>query len=264
MRSLFLVAVISLFLIENGSAQITSKTLKKIMTLKMPEGEGENGAGVAYNLATKRYYAAFAGNSNFELAVFNHKGKLLEEGSQTTMVDIRGLWFNTKKNKLQGNGYGETGWFEYVLNAKGIPKEVNTIYKGANQPHDQCAGAFNARANEVYFFDGETLSVYDAATGEVKTSMMLEDMLQDEDFEENEVVLDYSKYTVLYTGMLNKEIGLINETEHRIELFDLKGTKTMHLELPHEQPIYPLFNISYSNGMFWLFNIEMRTWTAYK
>ena len=43
----------------------------------MPEGDGNNGASVAWHPQQKKYYASFAGNATYPLAVFSENGKRL-------------------------------------------------------------------------------------------------------------------------------------------------------------------------------------------
>ena len=149
---------IILLLIATGplllNAQLV-KTLKKSIELKMPgivyltKGDGEEkkagedslpgtrGAAVIWHPVQKKYYAAFAGNETFPLAVFDVAGKRLSGEDLTCLIDIRGLWYNPKLKKICGNGYSEIGWFSYKLDAKGIPteSEIDFVFVW------QCAGA---------------------------------------------------------------------------------------------------------------------------
>src|SRR5262245_4426823 len=83
------------------SILLTQTTLKKVLELKMPKEGGANGASVAWHPVQKKYYAAMAGNTTYPLAVFDINGKRLSADDQTTMFDVRGLWYNSRSKKLQ-------------------------------------------------------------------------------------------------------------------------------------------------------------------
>ena len=113
MRLRFLTLVL-VMLAGHAMAQQT-KSLQKVMQLKMQGDGGSNGAAIAFHTVNKKYYAAMAGNTTYPLCVFNEQGYLVSGGQVESLADVRGLWFNTRKAKLQGNAYGENGWFEYTL-----------------------------------------------------------------------------------------------------------------------------------------------------
>ncbi|MGH2553518.1 MAG: hypothetical protein ACRDEB_07370, partial [Chitinophagaceae bacterium] len=75
------------------------KTLRKTIELQMPQTmddsmPGTRGAAVVWHPVQNKYYAAFAGNMGYPLAIFNAAGKRLSDEYQTTMVDMRGMWYN--------------------------------------------------------------------------------------------------------------------------------------------------------------------------
>lgn len=88
-----------------SAVQAQPRLLKKMMELKMPKetediNSGTNGASVCWHPVTKKYYAAFAGNSNYPLGVFDAEGKLLSDSGLTTMQDVRGLWYDKTNKKF--------------------------------------------------------------------------------------------------------------------------------------------------------------------
>ena len=135
------------------------KTLKKSIELKMPgkvfaskiNGEdslpGKRGGAVIWHPLQKKYYAVFAGNQTYPLAVFDFAGKRLSGDDLTTLEDLRGLWYNPTLKKICGNGYNDNGWFSYKLDAKGIPAEAEIYAAGMNQPGEQSVGVFNTDLN---------------------------------------------------------------------------------------------------------------------
>jgi hypothetical protein len=76
---------------------------------------------------------------------------------------------------------------------------------------------------------------------------------------------DYNYNVLIYTGIPKAEFGLLNITENQVELYNSKtGLMTQKLKLPADVETYPAFNFSYSNGIYWFFNMDTRIWTGYK
>lgn len=259
------------------------KTLKKTIELQMPgiahpskvTGKdslpGKKGAAVAWHPVQKKYYAAFAGNTTFPLAVFDITGKRLSADDQKTMEDVRGLWYNPKLNKLCGNAYSDYGWFSYTLDAKGIPAKVEVYAEGMNQPNIQSIGAYNANSNLVCFLSGENIEIYnaDAMMEEDSTIRLYPGINRKEDIIESDDETYFNEYynvnVLIYTGISKAEFGLLNVNDKQVELYNRKtGLLTQKLKLPADVETYNSFNFSYANGIFWLFNMDTRTWAGYK
>jgi hypothetical protein len=280
MKKLFFFLILSFPVLLN--AQLV-KTLKKTIDLQMPgiavpslvTGEdsmpGKRGGAVIWHPVLKKYYAAFAGNKTFPLAVFDMNGKRLSGEDLETMVDLRGLWYNPTMKKICGNGYSDIGWFNYTLDAKGIPEKSEIYAEGMNQPGEQSIGVFNAKSNLVYFLNGQNIYVYNAdAMQEDDSTIRLypgiskkENIDNDDDGET--LSDDYSYNVLIYTGIPKAEFGLLNVVEKQVELYNKKtGLMTQKLKLPADLPTWPAFNFSYANGTYWAFDQDTRTWTGYK
>lgn len=278
-KALFILLLLSPFLIQ---AQLV-KTLKKATTLTMPgkvyvsyrTGEdsipGTRGGAVAWHPGQKKYYAAFAGNQSYPLAVFNAGGKLLSDDKLTCMYDLRGLWYNSKMKKLCGNGYNDIGWFSYKLKSNGIPEDANIDAAGMNQPDPQSIGTYNWKSNSICFLYGQEIYVYDEGAMQVNNGTVRiyagiskkENIDKDDDVEY--LSDDYSSNVLIYTGISRAEYGLLNVMERQVELYNEKtGLLTQKLKLPYDLPTWPSFNFSYANGIFWAFDQDTRTWTGYK
>jgi len=259
------------------------KTLKKTVELKMPgiavpsivTGEdslpGKRGGAVIWHPLQKKYYAAFAGNETFPLAVFDVTGKLLSGEDQTCMVDTRGLWYNPKLKKICGNGYADIGWFSHTLDLKGIPVTSEIYVAGMNQPGEQSIGVFHAKTNLVYFIYGQNIFVYnaDAMQEEDSTLRLYPGISKKEDIDEEDdgefLSEDYNSNVLIYTGISKAEFGLLNVMEKQVELYNKKtGLLTQKLRLPDDVETYTAFNFSYTNGTYWAFNMDTRIWTGYK
>jgi len=276
MKQLFLLLVFTSTLIS-AKAQI-KRSLKKGITLQMPrtaydEKPGTRGASVAWNPVLKKYYASMAGNIGYPMAVFNITGTKISDDTLNTNADTRGLWYNPQKKEIQGNGYNEYGWFSYKVNVKGLPTATTFFLEGKNQPDDNSVGAFNPLKQQVLFLSGDQVFFYSIKgieTGEPLTinwGRTKKDGVS-EPGEEIWTSEDYNYTTVVYTGIKGAELGFINVTEAKIELYNIAdGFLTQQLELPpdlSEGSINASFNFAYTNGMFWLFNMEDRIWTSYK
>jgi hypothetical protein len=273
MRKVFF--ALFLFLPFLMNAQVV-KTLKKTIELKMPKTAddsmpGTRGAAVVWHPVQKKYYAAFAGNEGYPLAVFDVNGKRLSGDEQTAFVDTRGLWYNPTLKKICGNGYSDIGWFSHKLDAKGIPTESEIYAAGMNQPGEQSIGVFNANTNMVYFLYDQKIYVYNSESMQEEDSTIrlypgtskADDIDTDDDGEN--MSEDYSKNVLIYTGIPKAEFGLLNIVERQVELYNRKtGLMTQKLKLPADMYTWPLFNFSYTNGTYWAFDQETRIWTGYK
>jgi hypothetical protein len=274
MKKIFLLLSLSVMLFQCAGAQDTSaaKPLKKVLELVIPTEGGANAASVAWHPVLKRYYAAMAGNSEFFIGAYSATGKLMTKPDQQAMFDIRGLWYNPITKTLQMNGYNDYGWGEYKLNTTGTPLSVKTLFKDMHQPDEQSAGAFDPLKKVIYFLNADgNIDVYDLKTAESKETLELtlgyntseaEDAI---DIDNSEVIDEYNTTTVVYTGMKNAEIGLLNTINGEIELYDLKtGHVTRKFKLPDDSPAEVALNFAYANGIFWLFDTEARIWKGYK
>ena len=266
--------IITLLLISSTGLHAQDRILKQVMELKMPKEAGDDlcgtrGAGVCWNPITKKYYAAFCGNTGFPMAVFTPAGKRVSGDSLTTMEDIRGIWFNPSINRVMANGYSEIGWISYELNSAGIPTSNYYKFTGMNQPNEQSVGSYYSLLKSVAFRDGNQVVLYQSSneSAEVKESVQIhwgrkksqgpgED---DEDAGEN-----YNS-NVVATNIKNAEFGFLNTVSKQIELYNYKeGYLQSTLKLPETAPVESMFNFAYSNGIYWLFDIANRKWIGYK
>ena len=273
MKKIILPFLMLAFVFANAQTKenTSDRTLAKVLTLKIQRKGGANGASVAWHPKQKKYYAAMAGNVVFPLQVFDAKGKLLSDTSLEAMFDVRGLWYNPLVDALQGNGYDDFGWTQYLLDAKGMPEGLKPLFHGMLQPNEQSVGVFVPKDNAVYFMNdrGFTLAKYKVADGNNTNDDITlypgartkpEKDAGSEGLEEN-----YNSNAIVYTGITGAEIGLLNIAANQIELYSLSsGLMQAVLKLPDGAPVYQRLNFSYSNGIYWLFDKNERTWVGYK
>lgn len=279
--------------------------LKEYMRLQMPgdtgKKNGTRGAAVAWVPTAKKYYASFAGNTKYPMAVFDEKGKRISKDDLVTQFDTRGLWYDAKKKKLMANGYGENGWISYMLDAKGIPTDFVQVVGYKSQPEDHSVGAGDAAGTGVYFYGYDYVTKYTPngkwssekylnkgyamAADDGNTSVTTEDnvgKVDQEAIKEPEIIAPpavttttdaavssfdsrYNTTTIVYTGINEMELGLLNVAKKQVELYSKKsGYMTKILKLPAEAPTELVFNFAYANGVVWLFDKTKRLWVGYK
>jgi hypothetical protein len=268
---LFLSIITATFLANAQSS--AGKALRKTITLTMPrtvddEMPGTRGASVVWHPLQKKYYAAMAGNVSYPLGVYDATGKRLSDDSLNCGEDVRGLWYNPQKKQIQGNSYNDYGWFSYSLDAKGLPASTDIFMGGMNQPDEQAVGTYSFTRQEVLFLYSGHISLYkiaDGTTDDEELEIHWGRTKQDGAGEPSGTPENYNSSTVVYTGIKGRELGFLNIIDMQIELYDITdGFMTNKLQLPEDAPMNATFNFAYTNGMYWLFNIETRTWTGYK
>ena len=262
---------LSFFLISaTVEAQINTKPVKKVAVLSMPGDAGSNGAAVVWHPVLKKYYASFAGNTEYPLAIFDATYKLLSSDDVTTMFDVRGMWYNTVSKKLEANGYDENGWISYKLNAKGIPEDIVQLQEGMVQPTEQSVGVFDAQKKRISFLKDGTIYSYSLngqiADDYIELKLKVDEPSETEDELEKTTALTdaYSTNTLCYTGIVNAEFAVLNYSSLQIECYNRKGIQTKSLQLPDDAVVYNNFNFAYANGIFWLFDKNERQWIGYK
>jgi hypothetical protein len=270
MKKILVLLFLSASLI-NGWSQSTKK-LNKTMELAMPGeaggSQGTRGASVAWHPVQKKYYASFAGNINYPMAVFDIKGKRLSPDELTTQFDTRGLWYNSKSKNLEANGHDVAGWIRYKLDAKGIPATTVQLFSDLHQPDAQSVGNADTKGERVYFLNGSFIQSWSCSSGE-KEDIEIEIHFgktgpADESDDGVTPEESYNSTTAIFTGIAGAEFALLNTSVPQIELYNLKGYLTRIYTLPEDAHAETAFNFAYSNGTWWLFSIAERKWYGYK
>lgn len=249
--------------------------LKKVMTLQMPatadDAEaGYNGASVCWHPVLRRYYAAFAGGRQYPMAVFDEKGQLLSSRKLVTRGDIRGLWFNPSGKQLSGNCYNEDGWFQYLLNREGIPTDLKITYAGMHQPDENSTGALDPALKQLFFLDKGQVVYYDLLSGKPVRTLPLHlgrpvVLGPAPDEEPGNEPLRYNNTTAVYTGVGATPIAVWNVRENQLELYDSRqGYLHQILLLPEDAPRLKRFNFACTNGIWWIFDPDTRSWYGYR
>lgn len=273
MKKIFLTAI--LFITIAATAQVKTRALKKVAELQMPDTAGNTyhgtrGGSVAWHPLQKKYYASMAGNYNYPLAVFDATGKRLSDDFQSSLIDVRGLWYNPITKTIHGNGFDTVGWFSYKIDAKGMVTDLNSVLEGRNQPDKQCVGAYNPLARTVLFlYNGEVIP-YElnnaTPTGRNTTIYWGVSAKTDQsDDESGANAGNYNSTTIVYTAIPKAQYGFLNTVSAQIELYDAgTGLLTQVLTLPADAPTPDSFNFAYTNGTYWIFDMNNRVWLGYK
>lgn len=261
----------------SGNAQPVARTAQqksiyKVLTLKPTSYESGNGASVVWHPAMKLYYAARAGNPDFPLDVFNPTGMKVLQPELKTQFDVRGMWYNTKTKKIGINGYDKSGWANCDVDQAGVPKSVTSIAKGMWQPDANSVGCYDAAKGTVCFISGTEILRYNATTAarinETKPLNLYKgiNLLYDEELDDDEYELpEYYNPSLIYTGIPDKEFGLLNIDENRIDLFSAKtGYCTTVLNLPAGTRSESLFNFAYTNGTYFIYSKTDGVWYGYR
>jgi hypothetical protein len=255
--------------------QAKSRTLKKVLELKMPKTidddmPGTRGASVAWHPLFKKYYAVMAGNASYPLAVFDANGKRISDDDLVALIDTRGLWYDPITKKICGNAYSNYGWFYYNLNATGIVTGYDNLLDSMHQPDDQSVAAYNSKTKQVLFLYGSELYTYETNGTQMKKNILhigrtkKQGASGDEDATMTPVGYNTS---LVYTGIIGQEIGLLNTEKKTVELYDIQsGFLTSTIALPTNVVLDPdnSFCFAFANSTYWFFNIAKRTWVGYK
>jgi len=267
-RSVFVIAAVLFSFLSQAQTR-----LKEVMTLKMPRTRedsmpGTRGASVVWHPIQKKYYAAFAGNWGYPLAIFDVKGTRLSGDDLNTNEDLRGLWYNPDAKEIQGNTYSDYGWFIYNLGTDGSILGSRTLFSGMNQPDKQSVGTYNYKDRKVLFVHSGSLYSYDIADSSIISSTEInwgKRKSSSGDLAEYESSENYNRTALIYTGIAGSEIGFLNVEKKQIELYDYTSCHLSKvLPLPEDAPAERSFNFAYANGIYWLFDMDGRTWHGYK
>lgn len=228
---------------------------KASIELKFYLEDGKNGSAVTFDPDRELYYSVIAGNAGFPMEVFDKNGLQLyqtEVGS-----DLRGLWWNKKKGRLEGNGYSEIGIVAINLNDQGYPSVgITTVIEGMHQPESNSCGAFDEK-KIIYYYDDKKFHSYSSKNGKMLNSVDVK--LNNANWE------NINGTSIIYTGVKKMELGLLDFIDNKVFLFDKKtGELTGTINLPSEAPTYHSFRFAYANKHVFIFNDLKKKWQGYQ
>jgi hypothetical protein len=249
-------------------SKVKVKNLAETMRLKMPDGDGSNATAVVWHPDLEKYFAAFAGNESYPLAVFDKKGNRVSADELQTGFDVRGLWYDAKHSQILGNAYDEGGWFRLELNKKPSAPVAKSLKLGKFQPNEHSVGAWDPVDKSVFFLDAASRSViFYGDNFEEKKRLLLQPGITDAAnlTNEGELPADYNTMTAIALGGKNIGFGLFHFVDMQVECYHHDtGLLTEVWKLPTDAPKIENFNFAYANGIVWLFETESRTWIGFK
>lgn len=251
----FLVFIVQL------SAQKTFKDIilrpKGDLVLKIKGEGGKNGAGVAFDPNTNRYYAAMAGNKIFPLEVFDKNGRFV--CANNCENDIRGFFYNPEFKTIEGSLYESHDIITYKFEkngkiSSGYPKtelfdleiedkNVCLNYDSQNKKYI----AFNKNGNSVTQFNIEN------GEKEIEISLKIPKTAS----------LNYT--SIIYLDIENGAYGLLDYIEKKVLLFSPRtGNLITTIQLPKDALTNDAFRFAYTNDRIFLFDADNRIWNGYK
>ena len=252
------------------------RSLSDVMELKMPKtkkdlNSGTNGSSVIYNPSTRKYYASFAGNATYPLAVFNTQGKRISSENLKGRIDMRGMWYNRKLRTICGKVHGKKGWFRYELSDNGIPTAKEIYIIPSSKSSSQQVAAYNVKKDLVYLLNGQIIKAYNANGKENEDAglRLHPGITNKDDIDDTNkgrtISSAYNSSVLIYTGIRKAEFGILNYSKKQIELYNKRnGLLTQILKLPQGTKTYDFFNFSYADDLFWLYNQNTRTWIGFE
>jgi hypothetical protein len=267
--------LLTLFCIVISSiANAQQKTLTEVISLEMPDDNGARASSIAWHPDLKRYYAPKSGNAEHLMAIFDAKGKPVFPENTKTLFDIRGFWYSPKLKTFCANGYNDNGWVSYILDKNGVPIGIKHLVETMNQPGEQSVGSFDMVNNLVFFLKGQNVVIYNAAnqkkTGTIRLHINYKNEKEESDDindadDEDKTPDNINSTVVVFTGIPKAEFALLDFTNKEIQLYDKNtGYISQKLSLPADAPADEMLCFSYCNNLYWLFDINTKTWKGYK
>ncbi|HNQ66977.1 MAG TPA: hypothetical protein PKN32_01250 [Bacteroidales bacterium] len=236
-------------------SQPLSKATKDI-SYKFVSSSGTNASAVVWHPEKQLYFTVIAGNASFPLEAFDEKGKSVY--SEEINIDCRGMWYNPTTKNIEVNGYDNNGWASIIFNEKFNFHEVKTICSGMKQPDANVCGTYYTKKKSVIFLNEKDLciDVYNYKNpGKVKKIKL---QLRSDNLD------PYNTTTVAYTGKKGFEFVLLNVDKYQLDYFDSKGQFAGSTTLPKTAIVSYMFKFAFANDRVFLYDKEVRTWTAFK
>ncbi len=254
-KVLFFLLIAFISSIGNIFSQTPLKETQAEFTYQIQGDNGTNASAVVWNPEKKLYFTLIAGNKDYPFEAFDSKGTSVY--AQDVKIDGRGMWYNKSKKRLEINAAGDNGWYFINLNQEMTTHTMVSINSGQNQPDFNSVGTFDNK-KQVIFFNTNNISIehYNYSKPEKKKETSLEIRTGTVDH--------YNNTSIGYTGKKNYEYVLLNYKKKELIYFNKKGIESGSTKLPGSAVVSERFKFSYANDRVFLYDIDTRTWTAYK
>lgn len=219
-------------------------------------GNGSSRSAVAYNPVKMLYYTATAGNSTYPLQTFDSNGT--PDTSAAALADLRGLWWNSNVDSLEGNAYAGQGIYGIDLDpANGYAKgaQPNPMLPG-NQINANSCATYDADSNEIVIYNSGSIMTYNGSTDVLKSSVTITGL---------PVSVSNLNYTFVgYTGIVGQEYIVYDYSLKKVYFIDRSGAYQATSSLPASAPASSAYFLtSYANNIFWLYNSTTSNWESY-
>lgn len=239
------------------AAQFTPATNALLMTdtLVFSGSAGISQASLVWHPVYKRYYSARQGNASFPLHTWLAAGGISVFNS-TAGVDTRGMWYNPTTAQIERNCVAAVGWATMELDGGfNAVNTFTTILSGQLQPTIQSVGAYDPVLNQVLFYSAGSIEFRNRSTGGVAQTLAISGIGS---------FANINTESVIWTGQLNYEIGILDHVNKRVLLIDRStGALSATVQLPAAAVTHNQFRFCYTNDRVWLFNATFKRWNAY-
>lgn len=227
----------------NGSYSSVGEFRGVTETIQLPgSGINQNTASIGYDPLLGLYYGSQAGNQAYTAVVWDQSGNPVQALSPMN-IDARAWNFNANTGGIEVVTVS-SGYFSANRDADGtLLGSYDTIMSQlGGSPSSQVMPAYNSATNEFYAYGlGSTVSVLDAATGNVSRTITL-----DLDSAGNPNMTDY------FIGLDSQQNVLVTVGGSYAYIFDLNGNfvRSEQLILIADAD----FDAGYANGQLFVFN----------
>lgn len=251
---------LSILLLSAGITQVFAQAPLSTPILDvqytMQSFDGTNASSVVFVPGKDIYITVIAGNADFPLEGFRTDGR--NAFAATAGFDYRGLWYNPKTKKMEGNGAGEAGWVTFGFDAGVGPQISTTIVSGQNQPDFQSVGIFDLGQKAVVFLSADKESI--VAYSRKKPSKTSTTSLNWGSVAVNNI----NASGLGYTGVSGYEFVALDYVNAKLVFFDRKGTQTGTVKMPSSAPMNDWFGFAFTNNRAFFYDKTNRTWYGYK
>ena len=130
-----------------------------------------------------------------------------------------------------------------------------TVSKVSEPPTSQSAAAYDPVDGDILFYDEGEVNFCNEKTSKTIASTHLSTAAS----------AVYNTTTLIYTGIKQAELGLLNTGSKQVELYDKERGELKEVwHLPKNTVVNERLNFSYANGIVWLFDTNTRSWIGYR
>lgn len=237
-------------------AQPLSSPIRDITYTLSNQYDGTNGSAVVWLPKKNIYVAAIAGNADFPLEAFSPAGTTVF--SERISFDARGIWYNGKTDRIEGNAAGSDGWYAIEIDPTNRPTTPVSIFSGQYQPDFQSVGVYDNSKKQVCFLSADLSSIecYSRKKPGKTSSITLN---------WNGIPSgNINPYALGYTGVSGYEFVCLDYVNRKMVFFNRSGGQTATVNVPEDAPVYDWFAFSFTNGHAFFYDKDLRIWTGYK